>query len=437
MVSQTVMWTVDSAMVGHVGKTELAAVGLGGLLVFTLNSFFVGLSYSLNTYVAQSFGAGRMDDCGRYLWQGLHLGFASGVMILVVRYFNPHTINLLGPAPEVRDLCLDYADIRMLSGPFFIVHYYLSNFFRGIGDTRTPMKAVVTANATNIVLDYFLIFGHGPAPRLGVEGAAWATFVANLLSALLLGLVAFNASHRSRFGTHTHWRLDARALKELGRIGTPIGLHYALDIGSFLVFSAYVGRMGTEQLAANQIIIQVLALSFMPCHGFSVAATTLMGQYIGAGSYRLAKTSAYRTLTLGLLFTSSIAVIYIVFPGPLVRLFNDDPQVVWFGKRIILLAAAFQIFDGVQLIGSGALRGAGDTTVPMALALGGGWFVFLPLAFIFGTVLGRGIIGAWVGATVYVVLLGVAIFLRLKTERWKRISLLVPGEVETDRKPIS
>jgi putative MATE family efflux protein len=423
MVSQTVMWTVDSAMVGHVGKTELAAVGLGGLMVFTLYSFFIGLSYSLNTFVAQSYGAKRYGDCARYMWHGLYLALASGLIILVIRHFNALTIDLLGPAPEVKRLCIGYVDIRMLSAPFFITHYYYSNFFRGIGNTRTPMKVAIFANIINIVLDYLLIFGKGPFPPLGVLGAAWATFVANFVSAAILGIIAFSGSYRAKYETHRHWRIELAKIRGLLKIGAPIGVHYVLDIGSFLVFSAYIGRMGTEQLAANQIIIQILALSFMPCNGFSVAATTLMGQYIGAGLLHLAKKSAYSTLKLGLLFTGAIALIYITFPEHLIRIFNSDPAVVWFGKRIIFLAALFQLFDGIQIIASGALRGAGDTKVPMILALSGGWFLFLPLAFVFGTILDRGVVGAWWGATIYVVILGIAMFARLKMDRWKQIKL--------------
>lgn len=423
MVSQTVMWTVDSAMVGHIGKVELAAVGLGGLMVFTLYSFFIGLSYSLSPFVAQSCGARRYTDCAVYMWHGLYLGIASGLALLVIRQFNPWTIDLLGPAPEVRQLAVGYTGIRMLSAPFFIIHYYFSNFFRGIGNTRSPMKVAIVANITNIVLDYFLIFGKGPFPALGVEGAAWATFCANLLSAGILGVIAFSAVYRSKYETHRHWRINLDKIRGLLRTGLPIGVHYVLDIGSFLVFSAYVGRMGTEQLAANQIIIQILALSFMPCTGFSVAATTLMGQYIGAGYQNLAKKSAYSTLKLGLIFTGVIAVIYLVLSEQLVRIFNDDPAVVSFGKRIILLAAIFQFFDGVQIVVSGALRGAGDTRFPMILALGGGWFLFLPLAYVFGTVLGGGVVGAWVGATGYAVLLGVGMFIRLKTDAWRHITL--------------
>jgi len=423
MVSQTVMWTVDSAMVGHVGKTELAAVGLGGLAIWTIYSFFIGLSYSVSTFVAQNYGARNLPRCSSYLWNGLYIAVLSGAVILIIRQFNPWLVDMLGPAAEVKPLCVSYADIRMLSGPFFILQYTFSNYYRGMGNTTTPMKVMILANAINIVLDYLLIFGVGTFPAMGVDGAAWATAIANVVSAVVFVLVTFLGPFRSVYQTKLQRRLDLAAAGRLLNIGLPIAIHYVLDMGSFLVFSAYVGRMGTEQLAANQIVIQVLALSFMPCHGFAVAATTLMGQYIGAGRPDLAKKSAYATLRLGLAYSGFIGLIYVLVPGLLVRIFNADPMVVDFGKHLILIAAAFQFFDAVQMITSGALRGAGDTKTPMILALGGGWFLFLPLSYVFGTVLDWGVVGAWAGAVIYVVFLGTAMFLRLKTDRWKQIKL--------------
>jgi len=222
------------------------------LMVFTLYSFFIGLSYGLSPFVAQSFGARRYTDCSQYMWHGLYLGIASGLFLLLIRQLNPWTIDLLGPAPDVRQLAVGYTGIRMLSAPFFILHYYFSNFFRGIGNTRTPMKVAIVANVTNIVLDYLLIFGKGPFPAMGVNGAAWATFTANVLSAGILGVTALSTVYRSKYETHRHWRLDPQKIRRLLSTGLPIGVHYVLDIGSFLVFSAYIGRMGTEQLAANQ-----------------------------------------------------------------------------------------------------------------------------------------------------------------------------------------
>ena len=201
--------------------------------------------------------------------------------------------------------------------------------------------------------------------------------------------MTFSAGYRRNYGTLGQWRFRRKESGELFRVGTPIALHYFLDIGSFLIFSAYIGRMGIEPLTANHITIQILAFSFMPSNGFSVAATTLVGQYLGARAPDFARRSAYTTLKLGLLYSGFIALLSFAVPGTLIRIFNSDPMVVSYGKRLIMLAALFQVFDAMQMIASGALRGAGDTKTPMLMAVGASWFVFLPLAFLFGTLLGR------------------------------------------------
>lgn len=423
MVSQTVMWTVDSAMVGHVGKTELAAVGLGGIFVFTLYSFFIGLTSAVNTFVAQSYGAGQFRRCGMYLWQGLYIAVAAAAVIYIVRAFAPQIVDLLGPTEPVRPLAAAYVQIRMLSAPFFLIYYTFSHFYRGIGDTKTPLKVLLVAHVVNLVGDYLLIYGKGPFPEMGVEGAAWATTLANLVAALLFAVLMFSPELNRKYGTLVQKRIRPDELKRLFRVGLPIAMHFFLDMGSFLVFSAYIGRMSTDALAVNQIAIQILALSFMPCQGFAIAATTLMGQYIGAGYPDLAKKSAYTTLRLGMAYAGFIALLCLLIPEYLVKIFNSDPVIVSTGRVVLYWAALFQAFDAVQFISDGALRGAGDTRVPMLMVLGAAWLMFLPLAYIFGTVLDQGVIGAWAGATIYIMVIGILMFLRLKTDRWRRISI--------------
>lgn len=419
MISQTVMWTVDAAMVGHVGTAELAAVGFGGIVVWTVYSFFVGLTSAVNTFVSQAYGAHEYRRCGAYLWQGIYIAAGAAVALYVFRALVPAVYDIIGPPPDVRDLSVSYIQIRMLSAVFFLLHYTCAHFFRGIGDTMTPLKVLAAAHAVNVVGDYLLIFGVGPLPAMGVHGAAWATSLANVVAAVLFVTRLLERRIRERYAITAAWRARRAQLVRLLRVGFPIAVHFFLDMGSFLVFSAYIGRMGTVALAANQIAIQILALSFMPAQGLAQAATTLMGQYIGAGEPDLAKRTAYTTLRMGLGYAGLIAALCLAIPGPLVRIFNADPTVIDIGRRLLVWCAFFQIFDAVQFISDGALRGAGDTRVPMFIIVGGAWLVFLPLAYLFGTITGGGVVGAWTGATTYVVVIAALMFLRLQRDRWR------------------
>lgn len=423
MISQTVMWTVDAAMVGRVGKAELAAVGLGGLLVWTLYSFFVGLTSAVNTFVAQADGAGEPRRCGVFLWQGLYGSLVAAVVIYVFRAFAGETLAVMRPSPEVLPLSTSYVKIRMLSAPFFLIHYVFMHFFRGVGDTRTPLKILAVVHGVNVIGDYALIFGKGPFPALGVDGAAWATTLANLIAAAIFTAAAFRPRLRKTYGTVAGWRFDADEMRRMLRVGLPSAVHYFLDMGSFLVFSAYVARMGTVALAVNQIAIQILALSFMPCQGFAIAATTLMGRYVGAGAPDVAKRAAYTTLKMGLCYAALIVLLCFGIPESLVRIFNGDPEVVALGRPLMYLAGVFQAFDAVQFIAGGGLRGAGDTRVPALIIIGGAWFVFLPLALLFGSVLDKGVLGAWAGAVVYIVIVASAMFRRLQVDRWREIKI--------------
>jgi putative MATE family efflux protein len=427
LISQTIMWTVDAAMVGRVGKVELAAVGLGGILIWTLYSAFVGLTTSVNTFVAQACGAGDSRRAGRYLSQGLYLAIAASAILLLIRTRTPAMVALMGPAPDVQSLCVAYIGIRMLSAPFFLVQYSYAHFYRGIGDTITPLKVLAFSHAVNVVGDYLLIFGPGPFPAMGVEGAAWATSGANVVAAGVFVVLGFRAGIRERFAPMAQWRMHPGDIRRLLRIGLPMAAHYFLDMGSFLVFSAYIGRMGTDALAANQIVIQVLALSFMPAQGFSIAATTLTGQYLGAGQTDVAATSAYRTIRLALVYAGFVALVCVTVPGLAFRLFNDDPAVIALARPLLLLAAVFQVFDTVQFVSGGGLRGAGDTTIPAVIIIAGAWFVFIPAAYLLGTVLDGGVVGAWAGATGYIAVVALLMFGRLRGGRWRRIRLDAAG----------
>jgi MATE family multidrug resistance protein len=423
MISQTVMWMVDAAMVGRLGSAELAAVGFGGILIWTVYSFFVGLTSAVNTFVSQADGAHDYHRSGSTMWQGVYIAAGASLVLYGFRAVVPQVLTLAAPPPAVEAMSTSYIQIRMLSAGFFLFHYTLAHFFRGIGDTMTPLKVLAVAHSLNIVGDYVLIFGKGPFPAMGVEGAAWATSMANVLAAVLFAACLFSRRIRERYDVFGQWRPRKAQLVRVLRIGLPIAVHFFLDMGSFLIFAAYVGRMGTAPLAANQIAIQILALSFMPAQGLAQAATTLMGQYIGAGKAHLAKRCAHTTLKMGLYYAGAIALLCLTVPGALVRIFNSDPEVVALGRRLLVWCAFFQIFDAVQFISDGALRGAGDTRVPMMIVVGGAWLVFLPLAWLFGTVLEGGVVGAWGGAVLYVVFISVLMFLRLERDRWRELTI--------------
>jgi MATE family multidrug resistance protein len=423
MVSQTLMSFTDAVMVGRLGAVQLAGAGLAGTLSWGLFSFFNGLVNGVNTFVAQDHGAGRYSHIGKMTWQGIYLTVISGIALAAMSLYSEGFFRLLGPGPDVQVIGSSYLRIRLLGGLFMISWMCFASFLRGLGDTRTPLKITVAANALNIFLNYCLIFGKLGFPRLETDGAAIATVAATTMGTVLFLAVFLSRRNAERYGTRSARRLDPAALWRLMRISVPMGVQWALDMFSFIVFAALIGRISTMGLAATEAALRLMSLSFMPVFGVSIASTTLVGQYIGSREVRFAVRSGKSAMRMGLIYTALIAFVFLVFPDKLVSMINSDPEVVRLGTQVLRMAAVFQIFDGVGIIASGCLRGAGDTIWTMTVMISYAWLIFVPCAYLGGFVLKGGVVGAWAGATVYIISLGVTFYLRWRGGKWQRIKI--------------
>lgn len=423
MISHTVMTFIDAMMVGRLGPTQLAAVGLSGTLTWGLFSFFNGLVNGVNTFVAQDYGAKRFDNIGRMTWQGVYFSLISGVILVFISIYDSELMRLLGPAEDVQRIGASYLGIRLWGGVFIVLYMCFSAFLRGIGDTRTPLKIVIFINVLNIIGDYVLIFGKFGFPRLETDGAAYATVGASAVGAIIFFLVFVSRKSDGRFSTRRTWRARPDLMVRLSRVGLPIGLQWLLDMASFIVFSALIGRIGTIELAASTVGLRLMHLSFMPVFGVSIAATTLVGQYIGSKEIASASRSGYTAVKMSIFYAGAIALLFLAVPHELVMLINQDPKVVSLGSAILRVAAIFLLFDSMGISSNGCLRGAGDTRWAMFIGVSYAWFVFLPLAYVGAIALKGGAVGAWAGATVYIIALGLTYFFRFRNGKWKSIKI--------------
>ena len=423
MLSQTIMTFVDAMMVGRLGPTELAAVGLSGTLTWGLFSFFNGLVNGVNTFVAQDYGARRFDYIGRLTWQGVYFSLISGVILIFISRYNFDLMRLLGPEEDVQRIGASYMGIRLWGGVFTVLYMCFSAFLRGIGDTRTPLKIVIFINILNVAGDYVLIFGKLGFPMLGTDGAAYATVGASAVGALIFFAVFVSKRSNEMFSTRSTWRMRLDLMRRLSRVGLPMGLQWLLDMASFIVFSALIGRIGTLELAASTTGLRLMHLSFMPVFGVSIAATTLVGQYIGSEEIPHATRSGYTAVKISMLYAGLIALLFLVIPRHLVMLINQDPEVVKLGVMILRVAAIFLLFDSMGIAANGCLRGAGDTRWAMIIGITYAWFIFVPLAYVGAMTLKGGAVGAWAGATVYIIALGLTYFLRFHRGKWRSIKI--------------
>ncbi len=423
MLSATLMWTVDTMMLGRVGKVELAAAGFGGVLIWTLYTFFVGIMQGVSTFVSQAKGGGRLRECSIFAWQGLYLAVPAAALLGLFFWQMPRILELAGPAPDVIAESLRYTRARLTGAYFLLGTFVFHSFFRGIGDMKTPMVISIISNLVNLVLDAVLIFGLGPFPALTTMGAGLATTIADL-SAFLMGFALFVKPALNRiYHTRTEHPFRLDAMRRLLKVGTPIGAQFFLDMGSFTIFMAVMGRLGTDELAASQIGIQLLSFSFMPANGIAKAANTMVGQYLGAGKAALAEKCGWVSLRMSLAYSLVVATVFLLAREHLFTIFNKDPLVVAAGVSIVPLLALFQIGDAMQMVYTNSLQGAGDTTVPMIIIAVSAYGIFVPLALLFAYRLEMGIVGGWLGGAVHFAVLAVVLTLRFRYGGWKRMKI--------------
>jgi len=422
-LSATAMGVVDSAMVGRLGPTQLAAVGFASIWLWTIFSLLYGTASGIQTFVSQADGAGQPGACGRWAWQGFYaIAPAALLFVAVLAPLAGPLLALLGPSAELQSSAVAYITTRLAGEAAFAVIMVLTSFFRGLGDTRTPLYVTLFANAVNVVLDYGLIFGELGLPAWGVSGAGAATAVGSWVGAAALYIAFRRRSVSERFDTRPV-APDRAAVARFLRTGAPIGGQWCVGMTSFACFTTVVARMGDASMAASQAFVMLLSLSFMQAVGISIAASTLVGRYVGARDEMSAKRSFRSSIQIGLALSGVIAVLFVAIPTPLLRIFTDDPAVVALGRPLLVIGALFQLFDFLAIVTEGALRGAGDTRWPFAVETALGWGFFIPLAYLLGVVLEGGLTGAWVGGLIYVCALALVLVRRFRSGAWRQIAI--------------
>ncbi len=417
-LSQSIMGMVDTFFMGRVGTAEQGAVGLSVVIFWTVISFFVGTEQGVSTFAAQHLGAGKLTLCGRDGWLGLYLALPSALLLAGAAFFSRDLFEVLGSDEEILPHATDYMYVRLLGSLPVLVNVGLIAFLRGIGDTKTPMFLTVGVNVLNAFLNYALVLGNLGAPRMGATGAALASVIATAVASVAYLLVFFSGKRNRKYSTR---RLELPRINDISdflKIGAPIGGSWVLEMISWTWFMWIVSRLGTVPLAATNIVFQVLHFSFQGAIALATAATTLVGQYLGADDPETAIKTARTAIRSGVLYCVSVGSILLLARYPITSLFNQDPEVIAVGGRLFVYAAVFQFFDGLGISSTGVIRGAGDTRWPMVLMVLLAWGVFAPLTWLLTFTAGLGVDGAWTAVVVFICLLGMGLYVRLKSGKW-------------------
>lgn len=419
----TTMGLVDAAIVGRLGATELAAVGLSGTWLWTLSSFFIGASSVVQTFVAQSHGAGEERACGAWAWHGVGGAVPFAVLASIVLYFGADAfVASIVEDEAIVGLAGSYLRARAFGLVGLTAAVAISSFFRGIGDARTPLFATVVANAVNVGLALGLVYGWFGFPALGVLGAGIATSVAEWIYLAIMLAAFLGPSTRARFDTRGR-RPGLDAVVRIWRVGLPVGGQWVIEMLAFSLFMTLVARMGDAALAASHAFGQLASVSFMVAAGIGTATATLVGRFIGAGEPDRAALRFRSALVLGGTTGASLALVFVAFPEVLVELFSEDPEVLALGVPLISIGAFYQLFDAFSVLSDGALRGAGDTRWPFVARCLCSWLIFLPAAWYFAFHLDMGLTGAWIGGVFSSATLAVVLYLRFRSGAWRRIEI--------------
>ena len=395
------MGLVDTIMVGPLGPAAIGASGMSNSLFFAVAVFGMGVMLGLDALVANSYGAGRLDDCLRWLKHGVLVALIVAPTIMLIFYGARTTSGRWGLHPAVRALAQPYMAILGLGAAPLMLYATFRRYLQGIHAVRPVMVALVTANLVNAFGNWVLIFGHLGMPALGVNGSAWATVGARVYMAAFLGF-AIVREHRMRGAAHIHvpFAFDATRVRRLLALGLPAASQVTLEVGVFAAVSALAGTLDPASLGAHQIALNIAALAFMVPLGLASAAAVRVGYAVGAGDGRRAVHAGWTALAIGATITGAVGIAIVLAPRPLLRPFTADPQLLAIGVHLLWIAAAFQLFDGTQAVATGVLRGIGDTRTPMVVNVIGHWALGLPVGWALCFRYGWGVAGLWIGLSI-------------------------------------
>ncbi|MCL7454100.1 MAG: MATE family efflux transporter [Anaerolineae bacterium] len=414
---------VDTFLVGHLGASPLAAVGLANQWIFMAMTLFGAIATGSTALIARFIGARDPQRADQVLRQSMLLAAGIGVVATFLGLlFAPSAVVLLGAEGDVVKLSTDY--LRIVSSIFFFstLMFVGNASMRGAGDTRTPLYIMLVVNVINVSVAWTAINGPFGLPRMGVVGSALGAATGRLVG----GLLALSVLLRGQAGIRLRLdslRPDWDMIRRILHVGLPTGMEQVLMRTGQMVFARILAEMGMVTYAAQQVAINALSISFMPGFGFALAATTLVGQGLGAEDPEGAERRGYVAYRMGAGLMTVIGLAIVMFPAQVMGFFTNEPEVIALGTMPLRVVGLVQPMLAASMIFTGALRGAGDTRFPMLVTGGSIWFVRLPAAYLLTLTLGWGLVGAWSAMALDFSLRGIINFFRFRSGRWKTIKV--------------
>jgi MATE family multidrug resistance protein len=472
MASHTVMQFADKFMVSRIGPEPVyvAAQSNGGILVWTLCAFMLGMTGVVNSFVSQNYGAGKPERGAAYAWNGLWLGVGyCAVLIVPAILLVPGYFASIHEDQTLVALETKYATVMLMGALWILSSRAIHHFFYGLHRPWVVFISAIVANVLNVGLNVMLIFGDQQlvfenagwigdtvvhpitgaiaslAGTLGIEpmglvGAAWATVIGSLVEFLIPLALFVSPRYARQFGTLKAWKLSAECLRGLAKVGTVPGLMFVNEIVCWNMLMVWLVPLGGKAMGDDPVLhnttgwiaLQYMHLSFMPAVGLSIACQAMVGKAMGMKRPDIATKRAMLALKITMGYMGLCALVFVVYREQLIGVFIDGQtgaeeraKLIAIGSTVMIAAAVFQLFDALAITTSAALRGAGDTVWPGVATIVLSWTCIVGLGYgLIHFVPSLGSLGPWIGASLYIILLGTVLGVRFAQGKWKSLSLV-------------
>ncbi len=425
MLSQlghTMVGVADSVMVGQLGAEPLAAAALANVIFHVLMTFGIGVSFAITPLVAAADGEGNIEKSASTLKHGTLINFIISLLLVLLVFAGGQGLRFMDQPEKVLELALPYLGIVTASIIPLMLFQSGRQFAEGLSQTRQAMIVTISTNVVNVGLNYLLIFGKMGFPALGLNGAGYATLISRILMAIVIWTY-LKKSNRfdAYFKVMNSIKLGWAKVRQMLRIGLPAGFQFLFEVGAFGFSAIMIGWLGTKQLAAHQIAINMVSMSYMMASGLAAAATIRVGNQLGKKDFPTLRKAAFSIFIMVIIFMSFFAVTYFLgrnfFPG----LYIHDSEVIEIASSLMVIAALFQISDGIQVVGLGSLRGLADVKIPTLITFIAYWIIGLPLGYVLGFTFNLGVSGIWYGLSLGLTVAAIMLFIRFKNISRKKM----------------
>ena len=414
-VGHVTVGIVDSIMVGQIGPEALAASSFANNILMVFLMFGIGVSYGITPLVAQADGQGDRHKITRLLRHGIILCLFTSLVLFLFGYLLSFAFESFSQPEEVIRLGKPYFYVILASMLPMMLFQNFRQFTEGLSITKPTMFITIGANVINVILNYLLIYGKFGFPEMGLIGAGWGTLISRIFMALGMMLYV-GKSNRTRDYRDAFkiFSISVAYFKPMLKIGVPSGIQFLFEVSAFAGAALLMGKLGVVPLAAHQIAISLVSLSYMMATGIAAASTVRIGNQIGKRDAFNLNRAGNTSFIMALIFMACCSVVYIIFHNFFPTLYIDDPEVIQIAGSLIIVAGFFQLSDGVQVVGLGSLRGMSDVRVPTIITFVAYWVLGIPVSYLFGFVLGFGPEGVWYGLLTGLSIAAITLFVRFK-----------------------